>query len=79
MSFSPELQQRQREQIFFTHLQEFRDLVEERRLYPWLWHALYQTNLLSNVNWGNIIGNRNWLMQSSGIPWLVRCPLLQIL
>ncbi len=41
-------------------------MVESRRLYAWLWHALYKTNLLSNVNWGNIAGHRDWLMNSSG-------------
>ncbi|CAL5223908.1 g6505 [Coccomyxa viridis] len=46
--------------------EEFRAFVESRRLYPWLWHALYHTNLLSNVNWGNITGHNNWLMNSSG-------------
>ena len=48
--------------------QDFRAFVEGRRLYPWLWHALYNTNLLSNVNWGNITGHNNWLMNSSGTP-----------
>lgn len=52
--------------LFF--MQEFRAFVEGRRLYPWLWHALYHTNLLSNVNWGNITGHNNWLMNSSGAP-----------
>ena len=55
-------------------LQEFRAFVEGRRLYPWLWHALYHTNLLSNVNWGNISGHNNWLMNSSGkLPEAVCC------
>ena len=51
-------------------MQEFRAFVEGRRLYAWLWHALYHTNLLSNVNWGNITGHNNWLMNSSGKPLL---------
>ena len=47
-------------------MQDFRAYVEGRLRYPWLWHALYHTNLLSNVNWGNITGHNNWLMNSSG-------------
>ena len=60
-------------------MQEFTDFVESRRLYPWLWHHLYETNLLTNVNWGNMAGHQNWLMSSSGlalvlqsiVPWCI--------
>ena len=53
--------------------------MESRRLYPWLWHHLYETNLLTNVNWGNMAGHQNWLMNSSGlalvpqsiVPWCI--------
>ena len=48
-------------------MQEFTDFVESRRLYPWLWHHLYETNMLTNVNWGNMAGHQNWLMNSSGL------------
>ncbi|BDA48500.1 probable f-box only protein 6 [Coccomyxa sp. Obi] len=33
--------------------------------YAKVWYGLYQTNLLSNSNWGNIQDHRNWLMPAA--------------
>ncbi|EIE27682.1 hypothetical protein COCSUDRAFT_64332 [Coccomyxa subellipsoidea C-169] len=30
--------------------------------YAKIWYGLYNTNMLSNANWGNITDHRNWLM-----------------
>ncbi len=48
----------------FCASQVLTDRLEARSQlsYAKIWYGLYNTNMLSNANWGNITDHRNWLM-----------------